>query len=292
MRTDASEMSGFVLATTTTTLCSLGRIIREFVSSVGGLAIFSFHILCGVGCRLPRRDILTPILYDIGVRSVPVVVITGTFIGMVLAVQTHTQFKMLHMESRLGAVITMTLVSELGPVLAATMLAGRVGSAMAAQLGTMRVTDQIYAIRSLGADPIAHLVLPRFMACVLLIPLLTALADAVGILSGWLFSVQVLRINSELYWLYARQFVTGWDVGAGLLKSIFFGSAISVIACRNGFYCGAGAEGVGRAATQAFVQSFVAILGLDLLLTVALNSAYYTIWPDAVSLALLLIDLN
>ena len=261
-----------------------GRTIIGIVEGFGALTLFFLSIVGRLVSGLPRRRTLSPILYEVGVRSVPVVLITGTFLGMVLAVQTHTQFKMMHMESRLGAIITMTLVSELGPVLAATMLAGRVGSAMAAELGTMRVTEQISAISALGSDPVRYLVVPRFVACVALIPLLTAFADAVGILSGWAFSCHVLGVNSHSYWAYAVDFVTAWDIAAGLIKSIFFGAAIAIIACHRGFHCGSGAEGVGQAATQSFVLSFIAILALDFLLTVFLNSSYYLIWPQAVTL--------
>lgn len=274
------------ITTTHNPISALGRLTQEFFCSFGGLAVFFLRMLAGLRRGIPRRHVIVPILYEIGVRSVPVVLVTGTFIGMVLAVQTYQQFKMMHMESRLGAVITMTLVSELGPVLAATMLAGRVGSAMAAELGTMRVTEQVHAISALGADPISYLVVPRFLSCVALIPLLTAIADSVGMIAGWLFSWQVLGINSHHYWMYAVQFVTGWDVVAGLIKSVFFGCAIAIVSCRQGFHCGAGAEGVGRAATQAFVLSFIAILGIDFLLTVVLNTTYYLIWPQAVSLAM------
>jgi len=266
----------------------IGRITQEFFCGFGGVTMFSLKMLAQLHKGLPRRHTIVPILYEIGVRSIPVILVTGTFIGMVLAVQTYQQFKMMHMESRLGAIITMTLVSELGPVLAATMLAGRVGSAMAAELGTMRVTEQIHAISALGANPLRYLVVPRFLACVALIPLLTAIADAVGIAAGWAFSCGVLGINSHHYWMYAEQFVTGWDVMAGLIKSVFFGCSIAIIACQQGFHCGAGAEGVGRAATQSFVLSFIAILGMDFLLTVVLNTTYYLIWPGAVSLATLL----
>ncbi len=263
---------------------SIGRTATGLVSEAGALALFFASIITRLFSGIPQRRVLTPILHEVGVRSVPVVLITGAFIGMVLAVQAHTQFKMMHMESRLGAVITMTLVSELGPVLAATMLAGRVGSAMAAELGTMRVTEQISAISALGSDPVRYLVVPRFIACVLLIPLLAAFADAIGIFSGWAFSTRVLGINSYQYWMYAIDFVTAWDIMAGLVKSIFFGCSIAIIACHRGFHCGSGAEGVGRAATESFVLSFIAILGLDFLLTILLNASYYLIWPGAVSL--------
>ena len=279
------SFSGMTTATTENPIVSLGRITQQFFCGFGGLTLFTAQLLARLRRGLPRRHVIVPILYEIGVRSVPVILVTGTFIGMVLAVQTYQQFKMMHMESRLGAIITMTLVSELGPVLAATMLAGRVGSSMAAELGTMRVTEQIHAISALGADPVRYLVVPRFLACVALIPMLTALADAIGIGAGWAFSTQVLKINSHHYWMYAEQFVTGWDVMAGLIKSVFFGCSIAIIACQQGFHCGAGAEGVGRAATQSFVLSFIAILGMDFLLTVVLNATYYLIWPQAVSLA-------
>ena len=263
---------------------SVGRVVTGVVEEAGALAIFFVSILTRLFSGIPRRHVLMPILFEVGVRSVPVVLVTGSFIGMVLAVQTYTQFKLMHMESRLGAIITMTLVSELGPVLAATMLAGRVGSALAAELGTMRVTEQISAIAALGSDPVRYLVVPRFIACVLLIPLLAAFGDAIGMFSGWIFSTAVLGINSHQYWYYAIDYVTAWDIMAGLVKSIFFGCSIAIIACHRGFHCGAGAEGVGRAATESFVLSFIAILGSDFLLTVLLNSSYYLIWPGAVSL--------
>jgi len=269
----------------TTPVHVLGRLVLDSIAAVGDLAVFSFRMLAWMLSALPRRAVLLPAMYQIGVLSLPVVLVTGLFIGMVLAVQTYDQFRLMHMESRLGAVINVSLVKELGPVLAATMLAGRVGSAIAAELGTMRVTEQIDALRALGANPIHYLVVPRFLACFLLIPLLTALADAVGIAGGWFFSTQVLGINSFHYWLHAESYVTGFDVLSGLFKSVFFGATIAIVSCHRGFNCGAGAEGVGRAATEAFVLSFVVILILDFFLGVFLNSLYYLLWPTPLSLA-------
>src|SRR3954453_13710608 len=155
--------------------------------------------------RWPRKDTLFPNFYQIGVLSLPVIALTGTFIGMVLAVQSYEQFRNMHLESRLGAVINMSLVRELGPVLAATMLAGRVGSAMAAELGTMRVTEQIDALSSMGANPIYYLVVPRFLACVLLIPLLTLMGDFMGVIGGAVVSTQILNVDSYYYWYHSRQ---------------------------------------------------------------------------------------
>jgi phospholipid/cholesterol/gamma-HCH transport system permease protein len=155
---------------------------------------------------------------------------------------------------------------------------------MSAELGTMRVTEQIDALRALGADPIQYLVVPRFLACVLLIPALTAVADGIGILGGWLFSTHVLGINSVQYWLHSQHFVTVFDVLGGLFKSVFFGGSIALVACHRGFNCGAGAEGVGRAATEAFVLSFMLILILDFFLGVFLNPLYYMLWPTPMTM--------
>lgn len=259
---------------------AVGRAALDGVAGLGDLGVFGINMLRWMLARRVRRRVLLPNLHQIGVRSVPVVMVTGGFIGMVLAVQSFNQFRLMHLETRMGAVINMSLVTELGPVLAATMLAGRVGSAMAAELGTMRVTEQIDALRALGANPVHYLVVPRFLACFLLIPLLTAVADAVGMICSWFFSTQILGVDSFHYWHHSQNYLTAWDVFHGLIKSVFFGAAIALIACHRGFRCGAGAEGVGRAATEAFVLSFVAILLLDFLLGVFLNNLYFLIWPQ------------
>jgi phospholipid/cholesterol/gamma-HCH transport system permease protein len=225
-----------------------------------------------------------PNFYQIGVLSLPVVALTGTFIGMVLAVQTNAQFREMHMETRLGAGINMALVRELGPVLAATMLAGRVGSAMAAELGTMRVTEQIDALTSMGANPIHYLVVPRFLACLLLIPCLAVMADFMGVVGAWFYSYMVLGIDSHHYWTHSEKYVGAFDLFAGIFKSVFFGGIIALVSCHRGFNCDPGAEGVGRAATSAFVTSFVVILVVDLILGIFLDGIYMALWPEGVSL--------
>jgi phospholipid/cholesterol/gamma-HCH transport system permease protein len=270
--------TGSVTQTQDTPIHFLGRAALGAIGAVGNLSVFSFRMLVCLRNGLPRSSVLLPTMYRIGVLSVPVVMVTGAFIGMVLAVQSYSQFRQMHMENRMGAMIVLSLLTELGPVLAAVMLAGRVGSAMAAELGTMRVTEQIEALRALGADPLHHLVLPRFLACVLLIPLLTTIADSVGILGGWFFSVLVLGMDTFDFWHYALQMVVAYDVFIGLTKSVFFGAVIALMACHRGFHCGAGAEGVGRAATESFVASFIGILVIDFFLGVFLNDLYYFIY--------------
>ncbi len=248
-----------------------GRVAIDAVASVGDLVIFIWQMLVWLTTRLPKRDTLMPNFYQVGVLSLPVVAITGTFFGMIVALQVHSQFHSIGLESRVGAVINMALVRELGPVLAAVMLAGRVGSSIAAELGTMRVTEQIDALSCMGTNPIHYLVVPRFLACLILIPTLTIMADFMGVLGGYFYSVVILEIDKQFYWHNSALFVSGIDVLVGVGKSFFFGAAIAIVSCHRGFHSGAGAEGVGRAATEAFVYSFVAIILLDLGLNIAMQ---------------------
>jgi phospholipid/cholesterol/gamma-HCH transport system permease protein len=268
----------------TTPIHRLGAVVLSSVESVGDFALFSLGVLRQLAAGPPRRRVMLETMCIVGVGSIPVVVVTGVFIGMVLAVQGYASFHQMGMETRIGSVINSSLVKELGPVLAATMLAGRVGSAMAAELGTMRVTEQIDAIRALGANPLRQLVVPRFLACFLLIPILTIVADTVGIIGGWLFSTWVLDVNSHFYWVHSRSFVTAFDVTTGLIKSVFFGGAIALFSCYHGFHCQGGARGVGRAATVAFVASFIAILALDFFLGLLLDTGYRMAYPVSPSL--------
>ncbi len=261
-----------------------GEVTMDGVATLGQLADFSWQTLAWLFTRGPRRETLLPNFYQVCVLSLPVVALTGTFIGMVLAVQGAYQFAQLGLETRQGAVINMALVRELGPVLAATMLAGRVGSRMAAELGTMRVTEQIDALTSMGTNPIHYLVVPRFLACLLGIPALTVIADFMGVVGGYLYSVIILGIDKHHYWFNSAQFVGSWDLFTGIAKSLFFGAAIAIVACHRGFHCGAGAEGVGRAATASFVLSFVLILILDLFLNITLDSIFFAIWPEGAAL--------
>lgn len=271
-------MSSGNLSADPTPIHGLGRCVVDFVVAVGDLSAFAMRTVGAMLRGLPRSRVLWPVMAEVGVRSVPVIFVTGLFIGMVLAVQSYDTLRMFRLESRIGSIINASLVKELGPVLAALMLAGRVGSAMAAEIGTMRVTEQIDALQALGADPMRYLVVPRFIACFGLIPALTMIANGVGMLGGWIVSVQILGVSDHHFWLYSQQFLTAFDVVSGGLKSICFGAAIAVIACHRGFHCGAGAEGVGRAATDSFVLSFIAILAIDLVLSIILNCIYRLSW--------------
>jgi len=252
----------------------LGQLTLAFVQDTGQLALFTCELLVWLLTHRWRRSVLVSALYQIGYESIPVVITTGGFIGMVMAVQSYDQLRYMHLETNLGAVINISLVKELGPVLAATMLAGRVGCAMAAELGTMKITEQIDALRVLGANPMHYLVVPRFVASVVMVPILTVLADAAGVLGGWFFATRVCGVDGHHYWTHTEEFINWFDFIGGIVKAVFFGGAISIVACQRGFSCKAGAEGVGEAATQAFVYGFVAILVIDFFLGILLNALY------------------
>ncbi len=230
---------------------------------------------------MPRRQnwsLLMPELYEVGYKSLPVILITGAFVGMVIAVQAIEQFRAVGLEERMGAVVNLSVVRELGPVLAGIMLAGRIGGALTAELGTMNVTEQIDALRCMGVAPIRYLVVPRVLACFLLTPILTLYANLTGSLGGWFVSVVQRGVDSGPYWDYTEQAVDSFDLFSGLFKSFFFGAALGLISCYKGFYCRPGAEGVGRACTEAFVTSFIAILALDYVLAVFLQAVSERLW--------------
>jgi len=258
-------------------IMALGRHVAGQVSGLGEFAVFTGRVFRWLLTDATRWRLLQPQLYEIGVRSVPVVIFTGAFVGMVLAVQSYFQFEALGRAAWSGAVINVSVVKELGPVLAGIMLAGRVGGALAAELGTMKVTEQIDAMRAMGADPIKHLVVPRFLACFLLIPFLTTYCDFVGILGGYLVAWGY-GVDTHEYWMHSADVIENWDLFAGIFKSVFFGAAIALISCYKGFRSRQGAEGVGRAATEAFVVSFMAILILDLFIVMFLQGLYEALW--------------
>jgi len=218
-------------------------------------------------------------MYQIGFKSVPVVMATGAFVGMILALQAYDQLYKMGLQERMGVLINLAVVSELGPVLAAVMLAGRVGGALTAELGTMNVTEQISAVQSMGTDPIRYLVAPRVMACLLLTPVLIVYADLLGILGGYFVGVLQLKINSGAYWSYSASGVQLWDVGTGILKGIFFGGAIATISCYKGFTCREGAQGVGEACTEAFVGCFISILFLNYIFAIVFDAIYKSFFP-------------
>ncbi|MCC7146888.1 MAG: ABC transporter permease [Phycisphaeraceae bacterium] len=234
----------------------------------------------GVG-SWSRWHLLLPQLFNIGTRSIPVILLLGAFVGMVLAVEAFDQFNAIGQAQRLGGVINVSVVKQIGPVLAAVMIAGRVGGSVSAELGTMRVTEQLDAMRVIGTDPIAYLVVPRVIACLIMIPMLTVISDLMGIGGAYAVTVKGFGVNARDYWQFSRDFVGSWEVLSGILKSVLFGLTIGLISCYKGFHCREGAAGVGRAATESFVTSFVMIIIINFFLAKFLKDLYVVIYgPD------------
>lgn len=262
-------------------LAQTGRWSLDRIDDFGEFCRFIWQTFGSIGTEIFTRRgwrNLAPQAYAIGVLSVPVLLVTGLFVGMVLAVQAVSQFAAIGLEERMGVIVNETVLQELGPVLSGVMLAGRVGGALAAELGTMKVTEQIDALRAMGTHPIRYLVVPRFLSCLLLTPLLTFYSGLMAALGGWYLTVQIYGVRSTAYWNYTAQVVQWWDFMTFAVKSLIFGGALGLIACYKGFTCKPGAEGVGRATTDSFVSSFVAILILDFFISVFLQALYRGIW--------------
>lgn len=247
----------------------VGRRIRLPVEGAGRFTEFALRMLAGTvfrPSRWLRWRILAPLIMQVGVLSIPVVAITGGFIGMLLALESFEQFAAYGLENKLGMIINVSVVKQIGPVLAAVMVAGRVGGALTAELGTMRVTEQLDAVRSMGADPIDVLVVPRVIVCTVMTPILTIFSDLLGVIGGAGFTVAWNGVSGREYWDNTAWFLSYWEPTTGLIKATFFGLSIGLISCYKGFNCKPGAAGVGRATTESFVSSFLAIIIINLAL--------------------------
>ena len=245
----------------------LGRLLIGVLHAVG-----RFFVLLGQTLHGAVRPPFAPRavagqFVRVGVDSVPVVLLTALFTGGVLALQTFKGFSRFHAEGYIGSVVALSMLRELGPVLTALMVTGRAGSAMAAELGSMRVTEQIDALVALATDPVQYLFVPRVLAAILVLPMLAILANAVGIAGGYLVAVTYLGANPVRYIENTFQYLNLDDLTSGLVKSAVFGGLLSLIGCQCGFDTVGGAEGVGRATTRAVVAGSLSVLIADFFLT-------------------------
>lgn len=216
---------------------------------------------------------IKPILHQmmfVGLNTLPIASIMATFTGMVLAVQTYYQFRQFDLEMYIGSVVGLSMTRELGPVLTAIIVTGRIGSSTAAEIGSMKVTEQIDALRTLGINPIKYLATPRFLALFTMLPLLTIYTDFIGILGGYLVSITKFRIRSNLYIDKTIYFLDPPDVLSGIMKAFFFGAIIAIVSCHKGLTSEGGAQGVGKATTNSVVVSSILILITDYFLTLIL----------------------
>ena len=244
---------------------------RDWVRGLGELALLAREILrAALTGKVSARDLIYQ-FYFIGVKSQSVVFVTGAFTGMVLCAQTYFQFHKVRMDTGTLALVSVSMCSELGPVLTALMVSGRVGAALAAELGTMKVTEQIDALRTLATHPVDYLVLPRVIATTLAMPLLTAFSISLGIGAAWALGVYLFNIDSTYLVEHMLHYTTATHVVTGLIKSVVYGAIIATISCHKGMTCGEGAEGVGRATTEAVVYSSITVLISNFFLTLFLN---------------------
>jgi len=248
-------------------LQSLGALTEKFLIALGlyatTLGETSKRMLSAP--RYPR--LILDQAEEVGVQSLPVVLLTALFTGMVLALQSYIVFHRFAAESMIGVVVSLSMVRELGPVLVGLMVAGRIGASFAAELGTMRVTEQIDALWTLSTDPMRYLIMPRVIAAIAMMPLLVVISDFIGIYGGYAISVFLLDQNPSVYMEMTTQYMELIDFNSGLVKAAFFGMLIGIIGCTEGFNCKGGAEGVGRATTRAVVISCMSILISDYFLT-------------------------
>lgn len=251
-------------------LSSIGRVIIHFLFSVGRLGIFLGQACIGALQRpFYGHQILEQFLH-IGYFSLPVVGLTAIFSGMVLALQSYTGFSRFSAEGAVATVVVLSMTRELGPVLAGLMVAGRMGASMAAEIGTMRVTEQIDALTTLSTNPIKYLVVPRLLAGFLMLPVLVFVADIIGVMGGYMVAVYKLGANPSNYLHQTIHYLEFQDVFSGLLKAAVFGIIISLMGCYHGYYADRGAEGVGRATTNAVVSASILILVMNYALTALL----------------------
>jgi phospholipid/cholesterol/gamma-HCH transport system permease protein len=247
------------------------RVAMDWVRGLGEFTLLTREAFISLFRRRPDfREVIYQ-LYFIGVKSQSVVLITGAFTGMVLAAQTYFQFHRVRMDTAMLAVVGVGMCSELGPVLTGLMVAGRVGAALAAELGTMRVTEQIDALRTLATHPVDYLIVPRLMSTILALPLLTMESIAIGILGGYGLCRMYLGEYATYAWDNMIKYTYVSDLMTGLIKSVIFGAIIAMVSCYKGMTCGEGAVGVGRATTEAVVFSSIAILISNFFLTLVLT---------------------
>jgi phospholipid/cholesterol/gamma-HCH transport system permease protein len=251
---------------------AIGRVVLNFFGETGRLTLFTADAV--TGCLRPPIYWLLILkqMMRIGYFSLPVVGLTAFFTGGVLALQIFIGSDRYGAEAFVPQIVVIGITRELGPVIAGLMVAGRVAAAIAAEIGTMRVTEQIDALTTLATNPIKYLVVPRLIAAVISMPILVAIADSIGIFGGYVVATQSLGFTGSIYLKNTIDFVTNQDISSGLIKATVFGFIIALMGCYNGFHSKGGAQGVGSATTNAVVSASILILAANYVLTSALFS--------------------
>lgn len=260
----------------------MGRSILNILESLGEYTQMVWLMLWGTICHPPRWKLVRNQLFDMGVLSLPVIAITGLSTGMVLAAQAYFQLSDKGLTGTTGIMVAKSMLVELGPILTAFMITGRVGAAITAELGSMKVTEQVDALRSMAVDPLRYLVAPRFIAMTLMVPILTVFSCAMGIFGGYLIAVQLYGMPSHTFFDPMPLYITNFDLLSGFSKSFFFGLLIVTISCYRGMTCRGGAAGVGNSTTNSVVICYSAILIANFMLTLGLNACYWIFYSNGV----------
>lgn len=245
----------------------IGKRFMGFVRYAGGSSILLGETLFWIPMPPLRKKQIVEQMSKIGVDSLPIVSLISLFTGMVLALQSAYQMQKMSAEMYIASLVALAMTREMGPVLTALIVAGRIGASITAELGTMKVTEQIDALQTLATNPVKYLVVPRFLALVIMIPVLTLYADVIGGLGGYLIGVYKLNISHAMYMKMSWKALKYKDVYTGLIKSLFFAVIICIIACFEGMKAEGGAEGVGKATTSSVVTSFILIIASDCFFT-------------------------
>lgn len=253
-------------------VAAIGRVFLSFLASTGRLALFAGVSISHIVRPPFYPRLLLRQIVEIGYYSLPVIGLTAVFTGMVLALQSYTGFARFNAEGAVATVVVLSITRELAPVLTGLMVAGRIGAAMAAEIGTMRVTEQIDALSTLATNPYKYLIAPRLLAGLIMLPCCVLVADIIGVFGGYLVAVHKLGFNPAVYLKNSWQFLELIDVISGLVKAGVFGFLIALMGCYHGFYSKGGAQGVGSATTNAVVSASILILGCNYLITEAFFS--------------------
>ncbi len=253
----------------------VGRRVRKFFSALGGISSLTLQTLCLIFTPPFKKDRIIEQVKKAGYDSLPIVSLVALFIGFIFSLQTAYFMQRIGSEIYIASLVALSLVRELGPVITALVVAGRVGAAHTAEIGTMQVTEQIDALEAFATNPVKYLVVPRFLSLIIVLPLLTLYADAIGIFGSYMICVYKLGISGSLYMQVTWDALLFKDLFTGILKSVFFGMIIALVSCYEGFNVEGGAEGVGQATTRSVVITFIAIIVADCFFT----AIFYFIFP-------------
>lgn len=250
------------------------KILIDFLSAIGGYFVMIFRVLLFIFTKPPRFKLITHQMYEMGVMSLPVVAITGFSTGMVLSAQSFFQLSEYGLTAATGLMVTKAMLVELGPILTAFMVTGRVGAGMCAEIGSMKVTEQIDALKSMAIDPIGYQIAPRFVSAMVMFPLLSVFSALMGSIGGMIIAVYLYGMAPAVYFDPLPVYVTKFDIVSGFIKSIVFSIIIVSISCYRGLRTRGGAAGVGQATTNSVVLSYSIILISNFFVTLFLNSSY------------------